>query len=145
MYHPKEKRRRNKIRNLWLWLVCCYLLPTCNFHHRPFTTTKHWRKPNNRPIAFLFKSSLPKFWNKIVPQRSLNDVNLIFCSRTENRWNADAQKQKPAFYSVYADERVYQQKINLYEQTNVWMMPRRNSADRITCSYCLVCLTACMS
>ena len=35
MYHPKE--RRNKIRNLWLWLVCCSLLPTCNFHHRPFT------------------------------------------------------------------------------------------------------------
>ena len=32
-----QKKRRNKIRNLWLWLVCCSLLPTCNFHHRPFT------------------------------------------------------------------------------------------------------------
>ena len=33
-----QKKRRNKIRNLWLWLVCCSLLPTCNFHHRPFTS-----------------------------------------------------------------------------------------------------------
>ena len=32
-----QKKRRNKIRKLWLWLVCCSLLPTCNFHHRPFT------------------------------------------------------------------------------------------------------------
>ena len=32
-----QKKRRNKIRNLWLWLVCCSLLPTCNFHHRLFT------------------------------------------------------------------------------------------------------------
>ena len=31
-----KKKRRNKIRNLWLWLVCCSLLPTCYFH-RPFT------------------------------------------------------------------------------------------------------------
>ena len=31
-----KQKRRNKIRNLWLWLVCCSLLPTCNFHHRPF-------------------------------------------------------------------------------------------------------------
>ena len=31
-----QKKRRNKIRNLWLWLVCCSILPTCNFH-RPFT------------------------------------------------------------------------------------------------------------
>ena len=33
-----QKKRRNKIRNLWLWLLCCSLLPTCNFHHRPFTS-----------------------------------------------------------------------------------------------------------
>ena len=33
-----QKKRRNKIRNLWLWLICCSLLPTCNFHHRPFTS-----------------------------------------------------------------------------------------------------------
>ena len=33
-----QKKRRNKIRNLWLWFVCCSLLPTCNFHHRPFTS-----------------------------------------------------------------------------------------------------------
>ena len=26
MYHQR------KVRNLWLWLVCCSLLPTCNFH-----------------------------------------------------------------------------------------------------------------
>ena len=32
-----QKKRRNKIRNLWLWLFCCSLLPACNFHHRPFT------------------------------------------------------------------------------------------------------------
>ena len=37
-----QKKRRNKIRNLWLWFVCCSLLPTCNFHHRPFTHTKHF-------------------------------------------------------------------------------------------------------
>ena len=27
-----KKERRNKIRNLCLWLVCCSLLPTCYFH-----------------------------------------------------------------------------------------------------------------
>ena len=27
-----QKKRRNKIRNFWLWLVCCCLLPTCYFH-----------------------------------------------------------------------------------------------------------------
>ena len=32
-----QKKRRNKIRNLWLWLGCCSLLPTSNFHHQPFT------------------------------------------------------------------------------------------------------------
>ena len=37
-----QKKRRNKIRNLWLWLVGCSLLPACNFH-RPFTMTKHMR------------------------------------------------------------------------------------------------------
>ena len=31
-----SKERRNKIRNIWLWLVCCSLLPACNFH-RPST------------------------------------------------------------------------------------------------------------
>jgi len=34
-----KKKRRNKIRNLWLWLVCCCLLPTCYFH-RPFTSIR---------------------------------------------------------------------------------------------------------
>ena len=27
-----KKKRSNKIRNLWLWLNCCSLLPTCYFH-----------------------------------------------------------------------------------------------------------------
>ena len=31
-----KKKRRNKIRNHWLWLVRCSLLPTCYFH-RPCT------------------------------------------------------------------------------------------------------------
>ena len=35
-----QKKRRNKIRNLWLWLVCCSLLPTCCFY-RPFTTVTY--------------------------------------------------------------------------------------------------------
>ena len=34
-----QKKRRNKIRHLWLWLVCCSLLPTCYFH-QPFTSIR---------------------------------------------------------------------------------------------------------
>ena len=29
--HVPSKRKEEIIRNLWLWLVCCSLLPTCNF------------------------------------------------------------------------------------------------------------------
>ena len=52
MYHQKE-RRRHQTRNLWLWFVCCSLLPTCYFH-RPFTSGAdeqdlEVRKPNNIP------------------------------------------------------------------------------------------------
>ena len=46
MHHQKKKR--NYIRNLWLWLVCCSLLPTCYFH-RPFTF---------RLVGFRLRSSL---------------------------------------------------------------------------------------
>ena len=34
-YVPSKKNKKIK-RNLWLWLLCCSSLPTCNFH-RPFT------------------------------------------------------------------------------------------------------------
>ena len=27
-----QKKRKNQIMTLWLWLVCCCLLPTCYFH-----------------------------------------------------------------------------------------------------------------
>ena len=57
-----QKKRRNKIRNLWLWLVCCSLLPTCNFHHRPFTfetaVPVFVRLPDHGPsVALVFPST----------------------------------------------------------------------------------------
>ena len=45
-----QKKRRNKIRNLWLWLVCCSLLPTCNFHHHLHTKEKYEDKQVNRVL-----------------------------------------------------------------------------------------------
>ena len=45
-----QKKRRNKIRNLWLWLVCCSLLPTCNVHHRPFTYIYIYIYTNNPDV-----------------------------------------------------------------------------------------------
>ena len=34
---PSKKKKKKEIRNLWLWLVCCSLLPPCYFH-RPSTS-----------------------------------------------------------------------------------------------------------
>ena len=59
-----KQKRRNKIRGLWLWLVCCSLLPSCYFHH-PFTFTyktllfefefhwAQWRAKNSWPMTYL--------------------------------------------------------------------------------------------
>ena len=47
-----KRKRRNKIRNLWLWLVCCSLLPTCYFH-RPFTSIPGLKPaPSVDPVCF---------------------------------------------------------------------------------------------
>ena len=58
MYH--QNKRRNKIRNLWLWLVCYCLLPTCYFHwlFTLWRRKKHHTHNNN---------------NKKTPMQCLND------------------------------------------------------------------------
>ena len=76
MHH--QKKRRNLIRNLWLWLVCCFLLPTCYFH-RPFTF---------RLLGFhLWSSLFLRFtlFELIVKARSYLSTNQRRCS--SNRAN----------------------------------------------------------
>ena len=74
MYHQTE--RRNKIRNLWLWLVCCSLLPTCYFH-RPSTLLLVFLK-----VLSANRATLPEFekgvlWNLVVGHRFAEGVDPV--------------------------------------------------------------------
>ena len=65
LWHVPSKEK-NKIRNLWLWLVCCCLLPTCYFH-RPFT----YAPPTARHLS-LSNVYLPGLFDFIFPKSSVH-------------------------------------------------------------------------